>query len=262
MEDLLCRPERWTVPSEHWESVDWGLFTGNPEYSEIFAGRKMDFVRKTGSGRMIMPDCGGASFGCRMGMNRCAQRDPSQKVDYVYLYDYLEELIRAGRITLDKKVNAGAVFTWHDSCKHGRELERHFGKGFYEEPRWIMGQCVDRFVEMEPNRAGAFCCGAGGGLWPSPYEKESAYQSRMKHRSIMETGADVVVVGCSNCRDQLMRRVPGHYSGRPYRVKYLWELVADSLVVTPWSDEEIEKARAEEEAQWAALGVDVSGPVG
>jgi dimethylglycine catabolism B len=40
-------------------------------------------------------------------------------------------------------------------------------------------------------------------------------------------------------------------------VKYLWELVAHSLVIEPWSEEEIERAEAEAQAQWEKLGVDL-----
>ena len=114
------------------------------------------------------------------------EEDVSNEINYIYLYEYLVELIQSGRIKLDKSVNEGKIFTWHDSCKHGRELERHFGKGFYEEPRWIIQQCVDEFVDMEPNRGNGFCCGAGGGMWPGPYEEESAFQGRMKYQGHQE----------------------------------------------------------------------------
>jgi hypothetical protein len=33
-------------------------------------------------------------------------------------------------------------------------------------------------------------------------------------------------------------------------VKYIWELVAESLVVEPWSDEEVEKAHQLRDAQY------------
>ena len=52
--------ENWTIPSENWESVDWGLFTGNYEYIKAFAQRKIDFMQKYHIKQMIMPDCGGA----------------------------------------------------------------------------------------------------------------------------------------------------------------------------------------------------------
>ena len=67
----------------------------------------------------------------------------------------------------------------------------------------------------------------------------------------------MLVVGCSNCHDQLMKRVPKAYPDYPYEVKYIWELVADSLVFDPWTDEEIAAGEAAGAAQWEALGVDL-----
>lgn len=249
--------ENWTIPSENWEAVDWGLFTGNYEATRIFAQRKMDMMRKFDIKRLIMPDCGGGSYGCRNGMKMCSLDDPNNTVDWVYLYDYLKELIEQGRIKLDKSVYAGKKFTFHDSCKHGRELQSHFGHGYFEEPRWVIQQCVDDFVDMEPNRMNSFCCGAGGGMWPMPYENESAYHGRKKFESIKNSGADVVIVGCSNCHDQIMKRLPKFYKDYEYEVKYIWELVADCLVIDPYTEEEIAKNRAEAEAQWERLGVDL-----
>jgi Fe-S oxidoreductase len=251
--------ENWTIPSENWEAVDWGLFTGNHEATRILAQRKIDFMKDHRIERMIMPDCGGGSYGCRKGMKECVLEDPNNKINHIYLYDYLKELIETGRIKLDKSVHAGKVFTWHDSCKHGRELERNFGKGYFEEPRWIIEQCVDQFVDMEPNRMNNYCCGAGGGNWPLPYEKESAYHGRFKFQQIKNAKANVVVVGCSNCHDQIMKRLPKFYTDYQYEVKYIWELVADSLVIEPWSDEEIARGEAEAKAQWERLKVSQDG---
>nr|HID58657.1 (Fe-S)-binding protein [Desulfobacterales bacterium] len=250
--------ENWTIPSENWEAVDWGLFTGNDEVTKILAKRKIDFMQKYDIRRMIMPDCGGGSFGCRLGMEACKVEDPSAEVEFTYLYEYLVELIKSGRIKLDKSVNAGKIFTWHDSCKHGRELERVFGRGFFDEPRWIIQQCADNFVEMYPNRANSYCCGARGGNWPMPFEKESAYPGRRKFESIKNSGANVVVVGCSNCRDQLMRRLPKYYQELRCEVKYIWQLVAESLMIERWSDEEITREEAAAKAQWEALGIDIN----
>jgi Fe-S oxidoreductase len=248
--------EDWTVPSENWEAVDWGLFTGNYEATKELAQRKINFVQSHNIKRMIMPDCGGGSYGCRIGMTKCKMEDPDNQVGFIYLYEYLMEIIKEGRIKLDKSVHAGKVFTWHDSCKHGRELERHYGHGYFDEPRWIINQCVDQFVEMYPTKMDGNCCGAGGGNWPGPYEDDSAWHGRRKYDSIKNSGADVVLVGCSNCHDQLMKRLPKYYKDYQYEVKYIWELVADALVIDPWTEEEVAKAEAEAAAQWEALGLD------
>jgi Fe-S oxidoreductase len=63
----------------------------------------------------------------------------------------------------------------------------------------------------------------GRGNWPGPYEKESAHQGRYKYEQIMRTGADVVLLGCSNCRDQIRKRIPKYYPDAKYTVTYLWE---------------------------------------
>jgi heterodisulfide reductase subunit B len=94
-------------------------------------------------------------------------------------------------------------------------------------------------------------------LWPLPYEKQSAWHARIKQQQIEDSGADVVVVGCSNCRDQLMRRIPKFYQDRKFEVKYLWQLVAEALVIEPWDQERIDAAEAEARAQWKDLGVEL-----
>lgn len=245
----------WTVPSYNWEAVDWGLFSGNFEATATLARRKMDLMRDLRVKRMIMPDCGGGSYGCRSGMKMCTADETSEPVGFIYIYDYLIEVISQGRIRLDKSVNAGLRFTWHDSCKHGRELEKHFGKAYYEEPRWIIQQCVDDFVDMIPNRSNNYCCGAGGGNWPMPFEDQSAYHGRFKYEQIRQAGADVVVVGCSNCRDQMMKRLPRYYKDHKYETRYIWQLVAESLILDPWSAEDVAQGEAQAAAQWEALGI-------
>lgn len=91
-----------------------------------------------------------------------------------------------------------------------------------------------------------------------PFEDQSAYHGRKKFESIKNSRADVVVVGCSNCRDQLMRRIPKYHTDYKYEVKYIWQLVAESLIIEPWSDEEIATGDAKGKEQWEILGVDLS----
>ena len=234
--------ERWTVPSRNWEAEDWGFFTGNAEVTRMLARRKIERLRALGAARLFMPECGGASFACRSGLTACTLEDPAQQVDFLYFYDYLLQLIESGRLPLDPSRNAGRTFVWHDACRHGRELERQCGKGYYDEPRKILAACVgaENMVELWPNRASGLCCGAGGGNWPMPYEKQSAAQGLFKVEQIRASRADVVVVGCANCRDQLAKRLPRFYPDQcRYEVKYLWQLVAETMIPEPWSEAEI-----------------------
>jgi len=133
---------------------------------------------------------------------------------------------------VDKSIHH-ELTTFHDPCNYGRKGERTFGHGYYEEPRWVTQQCCENFVEMYPNRANNFCCGAGGGAWASPYNEERIMYGRIKAKQIKDTGAKLLIAPCHNCRDQIMKSLRKEYDFMDVEVKYLWELVADSLIIEP-----------------------------
>jgi Fe-S oxidoreductase len=107
---------------------------------------------------------------------------------------------------------------------------------------------------MYPNRMNNFCCGAGGGAWAMPYADERIYYGRLKAKQIRDTGAKMVVAPCHNCRDQIMKSLNKEYD-LGVEVKYLWELVADSLIVETWSEEAVEKAHALRDVQYDRDGI-------
>lgn len=151
---------------------------------------------------------------------------------FLSIHDLLKMYIEEGRIKLDKSIHHHLT-TYHDPCNYGRKSERTFGHGYYEEPRWVTQQCCENFVEMYPNRANNFCCGAGGGAWAAPYAEERIFYGRVKAKQIKDTGAKLLIAPCHNCRDQIMKSLRKEYDFMDVEVKYLWELVADSLVVEP-----------------------------
>lgn len=146
------------------------------------------------------------------------------------VHDLLLEYIQNGRIKLDKSKHP-QLTTYHDPCNYGRKSEKAFGHGYYEEPRWIVQQCVENYVEMSPNRINNFCCGAGGGAWAMPYVEERIYYGRVKAKQIQDTRAELLIAPCHNCRDQIMKSLRKEYDMMDLEVMYLWELVAESLVL-------------------------------
>ena len=163
--------------------------------------------------------------------------------------------METGRIKVDKSIHH-ELTTLHEPCNYGRKSQKTFGHGYFEEPRWIINQCCENFVEMYPNKMNNFCCGAGGGAWAMPYEAERIYYGRVKAKQIMDTKAKLVIAPCHNCRDQIMKSLTKEYN-LDIETKYLWELVADSLVVEPWSEDEIKKANELRDAQYERDGVDL-----
>ncbi len=171
------------------------------------------------------------------------------------VHDLLKHYIETGRIKVDNS-ERHELATYHDPCNYGRKSLKTFGHGYFDEPRYVLSQCVQEWVEMYPKREEQFCCGAGGGAWAMPYEQERIYYGRIKAEQIKNTGAELVVTPCHNCRDQIMKSLTKEYN-LGVETMYLWELVAESLVVEPWDDETIEAAHAERDAQYEKFGVDL-----
>jgi Fe-S oxidoreductase len=151
-----------------------------------------------------------------------------ERFRFVTVFDLLTQYIKEGRIRLDRS-RFDVLATYHDPCNYGRRALKRFGHGFFEEPRWILDQCLQNWVDLYPNRLHQLCCGGGGGALTSGYNPERIYYGRRKMEQIAATGAEMVVVPCHSCHGQL-NNLKGHYGMEGLQVKYLWELVADCMI--------------------------------
>jgi len=77
----------------------------------------------------------------------------------VHISEFTADLIKHGKLNIDKSRNSHVKATFHDSCNPARAM------GLLEEPRYILDHIVD-WVEMPENtiREKTFCCGSGTGL--------------------------------------------------------------------------------------------------
>ena len=73
-----------------------------------------------------------------------------------------------------------------------------------------------------------------------PYAKERIHYGRVKAKQIKDTEAKLLIAPCHNCRDQIMKSLRQEYDFMDVEVKYLWELVADSLVLDGVDDKKEE----------------------
>jgi Fe-S oxidoreductase len=78
----------------------------------------------------------------------------------VHICEFTADLIKNGKLNLDKSRNDHIVLTFHDSCNPARAM------GLFEEPRYIIRNTCNSFFEMPPNtiRENTFCCGSGSSL--------------------------------------------------------------------------------------------------
>jgi len=86
--------------------------------------------------------------------------DNAKSTKMIHLVEFTADLIKNGKLNLDKSRNAGITATWHDSCNTSR------GMGFFEEPRYVLENVVEKFVDMPAQtiREQTYCCGGGAGL--------------------------------------------------------------------------------------------------
>jgi Fe-S oxidoreductase/nitrate reductase gamma subunit len=136
--------------------------------------------------------------------------------------EYLARLVDEGRLKpvteSDKKI------TFHDPCYLGRQ------NGVYDAPRELV-QISSRatVVEMERSRNKSFCCGGGGGM---SFVDEPAGQrvNQERAREAIETGADVVAVGCPFCMTMMEDGINARKGERDVKVldvsELLWEACA------------------------------------
>lgn len=148
----------------------------------------------------------------------------SNEVPVLHYTELLDELVRAGKVVLNRKVDAKV--TYHDPCYLGRY------NGVYEPPRRLLRATGARLVEMPRNRANGFCCGAGGGrIWMEdvPGIEERPAENRVREAANLP-GVDTFVVACP--KDLVMFKDALKTAGLEDRlaVKDVVELVEHSIV--------------------------------
>jgi Fe-S oxidoreductase len=155
------------------------------------------------------------------------------KYEIVHYTQMVLELIREGRLTLDRKL--GYRTTYHDPCHLGR-----FNKE-YDAPRALIEAVGCELVDMARSRDNSFCCGAGGGrIWiPDPVGKDKPAQIRMKEAAQID-GLEVFAVACP--KDLTMFEDALKTTGNEGRfvVRELIELIEESMAPRQIAEEAVE----------------------
>lgn len=220
--------ESWTLSSENWEGANWGAYINDEEAMKTVVGRIVDNMRRLKCEVLLFPESGHAYYATRFGLSKWYP-DALKEFKVITPFDLLLQYLNEKKIQVDPSRHSQKT-AYHDPCNYGRKSMKAFQQTYYNEGRQIIQTCCNEFVEMEPNRATNYCCGAGGGAWAMPFHEVRVFHGRMKARQIKESGAKLIIASCHNCRDQLKKSL-NHEFQLEVEVKYLWELVADSLIV-------------------------------
>jgi len=113
-----------------------------------------------------------------------------KKVEILHSSEYLEELVKSGKLKLPK---TSLKVTYHDPCHLGRHTE------VYDSPRRILKAIPGlQLVEMKNARELARCCGGGAGV-KTAYPEISRKAAIKRLKEAERTGAGVLVTTCPFC---------------------------------------------------------------
>ncbi|GFO56380.1 electron transfer flavoprotein [Geomonas sp. Red276] len=144
------------------------------------------------------------------------------ELEVVHHSELIAELIKSGRLKLNKKVTELGKLLFHDSCYLGRHND------VYEAPRQAIQQATGaRPDEFDRNGKESFCCGAGGGrMWQEETEGERINLNRVKEAVAKKP--DTICVSCPYCMT-MMEDGLKDLQATGTQVKELAEVVAEAL---------------------------------
>jgi Fe-S oxidoreductase len=183
----------WTIGSQNYDGINYGLFYSD-RVMERIVNQLMAEVHRVKGRKVLVGECGHAT--------RSAWFIPTFKghegVPVVHCIQYAHQMLEAGRLPLkDDKIPERV--TYHDPCNIAR-----VGR-ITEPPREILKAICSDYVEMTPNRTENYCCGGGGGLVSideiRPFR--TGPLGKRKADQIRDTGAEIVISPCANCKKQL-----------------------------------------------------------
>ncbi|MBN1531874.1 MAG: (Fe-S)-binding protein [Spirochaetes bacterium] len=190
----------WTICSENYDAINYGLFY-NDEVLETITQSMYEAFRNIGGKKILIGECGHASRAASLFMSHFTNSD----IPVVNIIELTARLIEEGRIELDPDAIQEKV-TYHDPCNIARS------GWIVEQPRRILRSFVRNFVEMDPHGTLNLCCGGGGGTVSvsefKPYRMDIA--GKGKADQLRASGAELVVTPCANCKKQISELI-AHY---------------------------------------------------
>ena len=208
----------WTIGTEYYDAINYGLFYSDKITSDIL-NKLLAEAQRLKVKKILIGECGHATKVVKLFMDLFGKH----RFEVQNVMEYTAKAVEQGRLKINPEVNKDTV-TYHDPCNLGR------GLGIIEAPRTIVKAAAQHFVEMYPNREKNYCCGGGGGgvTVPDMYDFRMKYSGMKKVEQIKATGAKYVVAPCANCKKQLRELV--EYHKLPVTIIGVHDLLIKSLI--------------------------------
>ncbi|PLW94818.1 MAG: CoB--CoM heterodisulfide reductase [Marinilabiliales bacterium] len=138
--------------------------------------------------------------------------------------EFLAEMLKSGKLKIDKSKSQDKKVTYHDPCYLGRAND------IYEAPRYIINALGLKNNEMNRSKSFALCCGAGGAQMFKDCEPGDKEVFIERTEDALKTNPDVIATACPFCMTMLTDGLK--YKNKEEEIKNLdiAELIAEAMV--------------------------------
>ena len=134
--------------------------------------------------------------------------------------EFLNALIRDGRLKVKGGEYSGKRITFHDPCYLGR------ANGVYEAPRELIEKLDAELVEMKRCRSNGLCCGAGGAQMFKDAEKGDKEIFVERTEEALEVKPGIIATGCPFCNTMMTDGIKNKEKEGEVKVLDIAELIA------------------------------------
>ena len=142
--------------------------------------------------------------------------------DVVHNTQFINDLIKDGRLTIEGGNFKGKKITFHDPCYLGRAND------VYEAPRDIIKKLDVELGEMKRCKTKGLCCGAGGAQMFKESEKGNKDINIERTEEALEIKPNVIATGCPFCNTMMTDGVKNKEKEDEVQVLDIAELIANA----------------------------------
>lgn len=142
--------------------------------------------------------------------------------EVIHHTQFIMDLIKKGKLNIEKHDEMINSLTYHDSCYMGRY------NGVYDEPRETLKSVPGLEVkEVKRSKDKGLCCGAGGGQMFME-ETQGKRVNIERTEELLETGAKTIAVNCPFCMTMITDGVKSK-DIEDVKVKDISEIIAENI---------------------------------
>ena len=143
--------------------------------------------------------------------------------DVIHHTQLLDQLIKDGRIKVEKDLFKGKKITFHDPCYLGRANKE------YTAPRSLINSVKADLKEMKSCKEKALCCGAGGAQMFKESEQGNQEINIKRTKQAINTNAKIIAAGCPFCNTMLSDGIKSESENIDLKVMDISEIIDDSI---------------------------------